>query len=570
MKPNHLGRSFKPAPPSTLYPPPSALPSAALALALLISAAAGAATLQKKVLIIGIDGTMPSALAVARTPNLNWLRSNGCYSDRVVTDPVTHSAACWSSFFTGVWGDKHGVQDPGNSFAGNRFNLYPSFMRRLETANSNLNTVVFARWAPLTNVTTGSDVMQAFDTDAAITTATCQRLTNANPDVLYMILLDVDSTGHSSGWGANVTNYVKSIETADTRVGVILNALTNRATYAAEDWLVISLSDHGQHDSTVERSRMTFHVLSGPSVARGPLLPTPSIVDLSHRILGHMGVAVDFGWNLDVREEGRPAPPTRFGTNLILNGDAEWNSGTNDLRPDRGIAWWWDTLGTTLGCYGSNGRFPAATHSGPTNRGLNFFLGGTNTATSITQTLGLADIASQTDDPGVDFELSGWFGGWAAETDSASLTARFYNVTNLLLGLQTVGPVTVTDRAGLTGLWFRSATGRVPVGTRSVEFTLAFSASSITNDGSADNLSFTLTARQDPVLRIDSLTRSNQTWRLEFRSLTNRFYTLQRSRSLLDWSDSGPEVAGTGQSLGLTDTNSPPDHAFYRVQVRKP
>jgi len=67
---------------------------------------AESSALTNKVLIIGIDGTMPSALAVARTPNLEALKSNGCYSTRVVSHPVTHSAASWSSMFTGVWGDK--------------------------------------------------------------------------------------------------------------------------------------------------------------------------------------------------------------------------------------------------------------------------------------------------------------------------------------------------------------------------------------------------------------------------------------------------------------------------------
>src|SRR6185436_2374100 len=120
-----------------------------MASALCLALAANAAALTNKVLIIGIDGTMPSALAVARTPNLDAIKSNGCYSVRVATHPVTHSAAGWSSMFTGVWGDKHGVNDPGNSFAGNQFANYPSFFQRIEAANSNLNTLAFARWAPM-------------------------------------------------------------------------------------------------------------------------------------------------------------------------------------------------------------------------------------------------------------------------------------------------------------------------------------------------------------------------------------------------------------------------------------
>ena len=112
-----------------------------------------------------------------------------------MTHPVTHSAACWSSFFTGVWGDKHGVNDPGNSFAGNQFARYPSFLRRLEMVNSNLNTVAFTRWADLRNVLGGVDAVTNFSSDATLTTATCSLLTNGDPDVFYTILLDVDSRG---------------------------------------------------------------------------------------------------------------------------------------------------------------------------------------------------------------------------------------------------------------------------------------------------------------------------------------------------------------------------------------
>ena len=39
---------------------------------------------RNKVLIIGIDGTMPTALAVADTPHLDALIAKGAFSNRVV------------------------------------------------------------------------------------------------------------------------------------------------------------------------------------------------------------------------------------------------------------------------------------------------------------------------------------------------------------------------------------------------------------------------------------------------------------------------------------------------------
>ena len=526
--------------------------------------------LTNKVLIIGIDGTMPSALAVARTPNLDTLKSNGCYSTRVVSHPVTHSAAAWSSLFTGVWGDKHAVNDPGNSFAGNQFASYPSFYKRIEAANSNLNTLAFARWAPMLTAVPDADVKLSFASDAAVTDETCRRLTNSNPDVFWMLLLDVDGAGHSSGWGPTVSNYVRAIEMADGRVGQIVAALTNRVTYTNEDWLVIVTTDHGEHDHPdPERSRITFVINSGPSAARGVIWPAPATVDVCATVLTHMRIPINPAWNLDARVSGLPLPPTQFGTNLIFNGDAESISGTNAYAIDRGVAWWFDVSSTTLGVYGANTNFPSSTNSGPANRGTNFFLGGTTNG-YLLQRVAIADIAADVDGVGVDYELSGWFGGARAEGDTASLTARFLNAAGTLMRSAAVGNVTAADRGGLTGLLPRRATGTVPIGARYVEFMLTNRVATGMNDGSADNLSLVLTPRPDPPLQISAFGHTNNSWRVEFAAFSNRVYGLERSVNLKAWSGIVSNLSNLAAPMTLTDTNPPSVHAFYRVSNRRP
>ncbi len=447
------------------------------------------APLQKKTLIIGVDGTMSQYLAVARTPNLNALKTNGVFTDRAITDPVTHSAACWSSMFTGVWGDKHGVQDPGNNMSSNKYALYPNFLRRLEQVNSNLNTVAYLRWCPLGDALAGTDLVQCFGSDASLVTAACNRLTNNNPDVFYTILLDVDSAGHSPGWGT--ATYVSAIETADARIGQIMSALTNRTTYTNEDWLVIVLADHGQHDSTAERSRFTFHLVWGSTAARGTMYPTPSIVDVCATVLNHMEVPIDPAWNLDARVEGLPLP-ARYGTNLIFNGDAESNSATNNFKPDRGIAWWWDYVGTTLGTYGANTNFLSSTNEGPVARGNNFFLGGTNRNTFISQTIDLSALADDIDGGGADYSLSAWLGGTGTESNSALFSVQFLTESNSLVGTNYVGPVTTIERGATGALLFRATNGTVPTRARLAEFTLRTTSALSTNKAAADNLSFVL------------------------------------------------------------------------------
>jgi hypothetical protein len=528
---------------------------------------ADSSALTNKVLIIGIDGTMPSALAVARTPNLEALKSNGCYSTRVVSHPVTHSAASWSSMFTGVWGDKHGVNDPGNSFAGNQFTIYPSFYRRIEAANSNWNTLAFARWAPMLTAVPDADVKLSFDSDAAVTDETCRRLTNSNPDVFWMLLLDVDSAGHSSGWGPTVSNYVRAIEIADGRVGQIIGALTNRVTYTNEDWLVIVTTDHGEHDHPdPERSRITWVINSGPSAARGVIWPSPAIVDICATVLTHMRVPIDPAWNLDARVQGLPLPPTTQRGNLIFNGDAESNSGTNNYAPNRGIAWWFDIASTSIGAYGASTNFPSVSSPGPTNRGANFFIGGTTNG-SIFQRVDISDVRADVDVAFWDYILSGWFGGAGAQGDAAALTVRFLSANDAVLGSNVVGNVTAADRGGVTGLLERRTTGTVPPRTRFIEFILTNHVVTGMNDASADNLSFVLWRPPTPGLFLVLQGPVTNGWRVDFGSLAYRPHVLQRSESLAVplWTDVSPTIEGNGQVMTILDTNPPPDRAFYRI-----
>ncbi|MBI5385938.1 MAG: alkaline phosphatase family protein [Verrucomicrobia bacterium] len=542
--------------------------SSLVVLAVLAGLATDAGALTNKVLIIGIDGTMPSALAVARTPNLDALKSNGCYSVRGVTHPVTHSAACWSSFFTGVWGDKHGVNDPGNSFSGHQFAAYPSFFRRLETAHSNLNTLAFARWAPMLTAVPEADVKLSFASDAAVTIETCRRLTNSNPDVFWMLLLDVDSAGHNFGWGPTVSNYVRAIEIADGRVGQIIGALTNRVTYSNENWLVIVQSDHGEHDHPdPERSRIVFSIYSGPAAARGVIWPAPTIVDACATVLSHLSVPIDPAWNMDAHAVGLPLPLPRFGTNLIFNGDAEANSGTNNYTTNRGIAWWFDLASTTLGVYGSHSNFPSATSPGPTNRGANFFLGGTAQG-SISQRIALSSLAADVDGSGVDYILSGWFGGAGAQADHAVLAVQFLSSAGAVLGSNAVGNASPNDRFGVTGLLERSTNGLLPTGTRFVDFTLTHRVASGQNDASADNLSFVLTPRARPPSLAIAFTNgvvavlwpnADPAWRLH--------WTDDLSATPIVWNELAPPYATDGTNCYHTEA-SPRDARFYRL--RKP
>ena len=100
-----------------------------------------------------------------------------------------------------------------------------------------------------------------------------------------------------------------------------------------------------------------------------------------------------------------------FGSNLIVNGDAEADVGTaaGDLIPS--VTGFTTTGQFTVVQYGPNDGFPTATDPGPANRGTNFFAGGPSAALSTGSQSIDVSAGSATSTPAARATTSP--GGWA-------------------------------------------------------------------------------------------------------------------------------------------------------------
>ena len=88
---------------------------------------------------------------------------------------------------------------------------------------------------------------------------------------------------------------------------------------------------------------------------------------------------------------------------------------------------------------------------------------------------------------------------------------------------------------------------------------------SILAHGTIDNV--VITVPPPPVQNLRGVITNGQ-WRVDFTSRTNWNYTLQRSQSLSQWTDTSGTINGTGAQISLTDTNSAlPSSNFYRVKA---
>lgn len=176
------------------------------------------------------------------------------------------------------------------------------------------------------------------------------------------------------------------------------------------------------------------------------------------------------------------AQAASYNQNLINNGDAE--SGASGWTAFDG----YDLFQSVN--YGSNWVLP--TQPGPADRGSKMFTGvGAQSAG-----FQIIDVSSLTATGApVEYSLTGWLGGWQAQGDNALLYVSFLDITGHEIGFAAIGPVTPDDRGNQTGLFFREASGMLPVGVARLQFSLSMERlGGGDNDGYADNLSFVLTS----------------------------------------------------------------------------
>src|ERR1700722_13165466 len=176
------------------------------------------------------------------------------------------------------------------------------------------------------------------------------------------------------------------------------------------------------------------------------------------------------------------------------------------------IPGWTETGTPTAIAYGTQGGYPLGLSSpfpkffdfpqaAPPGGGDVFAGGGPVATSTISQTVDLTGAA------GTPYTLSADLGGQGLNPSDASVQVTFLDAHGDVLGTDSLNPVTVWDRLGITGFEERDISGTVPVGTTSAQVTTIFTDNNTFlgdyNSAYADNESFTV---GDPSLTAAPLT----------------------------------------------------------------
>ncbi|MFF9037648.1 alkaline phosphatase family protein [Streptomyces sp. NPDC014892] len=255
-----------------------------------------------RVLVVGMDGVRFDRLArsPATAPVLHALMAAGAHGRGLLpygevdgqaeggpstSMAYTDSGPGWSSVLTGVWPDRHGVT--GNDFAGADYARHPDFLSRAAAGRPGLRTVAVVSWPELIDRgTLGPGVGERVrydgesdgyeEADRLVADTAVRRLTEDDPDALFVYFGATDEAGHATGPLSPA--YDRALLAQDAHLGRLLDAIASRRSAPGrtdEHWTVLVTTDHGHldtggHGGDTRAEREVFVILAELGTGVGP------------------------------------------------------------------------------------------------------------------------------------------------------------------------------------------------------------------------------------------------------------------------------------------------------------
>ena len=240
---------------------------------------ASAQTKAKKILVIGVDGIINTAIDYAATPGIGALKANASYSMSGYGGVPAYTSSGWSTMLTGVSSDKHGVT-VNESFLENNFTQYPSVVSRMKAARSSLVVASVVRTPEINTLLNASaDQKFQFNTDEEVYSKSVELLKQADMGAVFVQFSSPADVGKEVGFQLRQARYVLAIQKIDEYVAGLHAAIQSRADYASEDWNIFLASTHGGTESGVPQSTTPEEInvpviLSGAEMDKKELIGT--------------------------------------------------------------------------------------------------------------------------------------------------------------------------------------------------------------------------------------------------------------------------------------------------------
>lgn len=234
----------------------------------------------KKILVIGVDGIINTAIDYASTPGIDKLTADASYSMNGYGGIPAYASSGWATMLTGVSSDKHGVTI-NKSFSGNKFAQYPSVVSRIKSGAPAIVLASVVRNPEInTLLNQAADQKFQFGTDEDVYKKSVEMLKLPDMGAVFVQFSSPSEVGEDVGFQLRQARYILAIQKIDEYVGGLQAAIQSRTGYATEDWDIFLVSTHGGTESGVPQSTSPEEV-NVPIILSGSELDNKELVGAS-------------------------------------------------------------------------------------------------------------------------------------------------------------------------------------------------------------------------------------------------------------------------------------------------
>ncbi len=207
---------------------------------------------ENKILVIGVDGMISTAIDYASTPSIDKLIDNATYHLSGYGGLPAYPSTGWATLLTGVSAEKHGAINE-NSFSGNHFDAYPSVVSRIKLASSGTIIASVVRDAEInTQLNAAADHKVACSSDEEALSKSLEFVKQPDVDVTFVQFCGPREAGETVGYQLRQAQYVLAVQQIDNLVAELQTAIQSRETYKNEDWAIFFVSTHGGTESGIK------------------------------------------------------------------------------------------------------------------------------------------------------------------------------------------------------------------------------------------------------------------------------------------------------------------------------
>jgi predicted AlkP superfamily phosphohydrolase/phosphomutase len=254
--------------------------------------------LAERVIVLVIDGCRKDKLERTNTPNIDFMKKNGVYYNKMRTVYPSRTVTCFSSMFSGAGKEKHGIKSNlvMGSLLGKEEMKCESLFDVLKENKKKAKIVGIAHLKDVfgENVETVSAIHSNETVDKYIMEKTQKVMEKYKPQLMVTQFIAVDQTGHARG--TSYEEYEQKIREVDKIIGDFVKWLKKKKMF--DDSVIIIMSDHGQsyrgiggHGHWDKGEKYVPFIIYGKNIKKGKTINKEKrILDLAPTIAYILGI----------------------------------------------------------------------------------------------------------------------------------------------------------------------------------------------------------------------------------------------------------------------------------------